>query len=155
MRNVFILCAMAALATLTACHSRPDGSVTVHDPWVRATVTGVMVSAGYARIENGTGDAVRLIGAETPVAGRVELHNVTMENDVMRMRPLADGLDIPAGQSVELRPGSYHMMLLELRRPLRSGERVPITLRFARGEPQRVEFTVRAATPAPHGAGHQ
>lgn len=147
---------LAALAALAACGApTPSGTVTVHDGWARETTAGVTVSAGYGRIENGTGAAVRLIGTETPVAGKVEIHNVTTEGGVMRMRPLADGLDIPAGETVELRPGGYHLMLLELRQSLRRGETVPVTLRFDSGPSVRADFTVRSTAEAAHGGGHE
>lgn len=146
---------LACLLPLAACGSQPGGSLAMHDAWARETVAGVPTSAGYGRIENRTSQTVRLVGAETPVAGRIEFHNVITENGVMRMRPLTEGLEVPAGGSVELRPGSYHMMLLELRSPLRSGETLPVTLRFDRGEPLRVAFTVHAASGAPHGGSHE
>lgn len=141
----------AALAMLSACSGGPEGAVAVRDPWARETVPGVQVSAGCARIENGTGRALRLTGAETDVAGRVELHNVIMDGGVMRMRPVEVGLDIPAGQTVELRPGGYHIMLLQLRRPLRAGETIPVTLRFEGGETVRADFPVRSAADAAQG----
>lgn len=145
---------LTAFLALSACGSSRSGTVAVHDPWARETTAGLAVSAGYGRIENGTGDALRLIGAETPAAGRIEIHNATTEGGVMRMRPLADGLEIPAGESVELRPGGYHMMLLDLRQPLRRGETVPVTLRFDHCPPVRADFTIRSTAEAAHGGGH-
>ena len=141
----------AALATLSACSGGPEGAVAVRAPWARETVPGVQVSAAYARIENGTNHAVRLTGAETDVAGRIELHNVTMDGGVMRMRPVAGGIEIPAGQTVELKPGSYHIMLLQLRRPLRAGETIPVTLRFEGAPAIRADVPVRSAAEAAQG----
>lgn len=143
---------LAALAALAACGGRPpSGMVAVHDGWARETTTGVTVSAGYARIENGTGQDVRLTGADTPAAGRVEVHTVTDDGGVMRMRPLPDGIDVPAGETVELKPGSYHLMLLDLRRPLRGGERIPVTFRFGADAPVTASFEVRTAAQAAGG----
>ncbi|MDQ8755636.1 copper chaperone PCu(A)C [Sphingosinicella sp. LHD-64] len=145
---------LAALAALAACGGRPpSGMVAVHDGWARETTAGVIVSAGYGRIENGTGQDVRMTGADTPVAGRVEIHNVTDDDGVMRMRPLPEGIDIPAGETVELRPGSYHLMLLDLNRPLRGGERIPVTFRFGTGAPVTASFEVRNAAQAAQGGG--
>lgn len=147
---------LAALAALAACGGRPpSGMVAVHDGWARETIAGVTVSAGYARIANETGQNVRLTGADTPAAGRVEIHNVTQDGGVMRMRPLPDGLDIPAGETVELRPGGYHLMLLDLQRPLRGGERIPVTFRFGTGAPVTASFEVRTAAQAAAGGGHE
>lgn len=147
---------LAALAALAACGGRPpSGMVAVHDGWVRETTAGVTVSAGYARIENGTGQNVRLTGADTPAAGRVEIHNVIDDGGVMRMRPLAEGLEVPAGETVELRPGSYHLMLLDLQRPLRGGERIPVTFRFGTNAPVTASFEVRTAAQAAQGGGHE
>lgn len=143
---------LAVALALSSCGGgRPEGNVAVRDAWARETVPGVQISAGYARIENGTNHAVRLTGAETPAAGQVELHSVTTENGVMQMRPVTEGLEIAVGQSVELRPGSYHLMLLDLRQPLRAGERLPVTLRFADGPPVRVDFPIRSAADAAGG----
>lgn len=88
------------------------------------------VSAAYMTIENPGGSTVRLVGAATLAAGLVEIHEVTMENDVMRMRPLENGLDIPAGESIELKPGSYHIMLMNLTRDFVPGEAISLTLTF-------------------------
>lgn len=143
---------LATLAALAACGGRPpSGMVAVHDGWARETTAGVTISAGYARIENGTGQDVRLTGADTPAAGRVEIHNVTDDGGVMRMRPLPEGIDIPAGETVELEPGGYHLMLLDLRRPLRGGERIPVTFRFVTGAPVTASFEVRTAAQAAGG----
>lgn len=88
------------------------------------------VSAAYMMIENPGSVAVRLIGASTRAAGMVEIHEVTMENDVMRMRRLENGLDIPAGSSVELKPGGYHVMLMSLTRDFVPGQAISLTLTF-------------------------
>jgi copper(I)-binding protein len=144
---------LAAVIAVAACGSRPDGAVTVQEAWARETIGEVAVSAGYGRIENGTDEAVRLVGAEAPVAGRIEIHNVANEGGVMRMHELAAGLEVPAGASIELRPGGYHLMLLDLRRPLRAGEAVPVTLRFDGAPPLQADFAVRSAADAAAG-GH-
>jgi copper(I)-binding protein len=93
-----------------------------------------------------TGTAAdRLTGGSSPVAGRVEIHTMTMENDVMRMRRLADGLEIPAGGEVTLKPGSFHVMLMNLKRPLKTGETVPLTLTFAGAGTMETQLDVRPA----------
>lgn len=156
MKKLLNAAGIASLLALAACGGNtPDGAVRVHDGWARETIGEVAVSAGYGRIENGTGAAVRLVGAETPAAGRIEIHDVIDDNGVMRMREVTGGLDIPAGGSVELRPGGYHMMLLDLARPLRAGETIPVTLRFESGETLAADFAVRSAAEAVGGHDHE
>ena len=99
--------------------------VQVKDPWVRATVPLQKTSGAFMQLSSSSD--VRLVAAHTPVAGVVELHEMKMEGDVMKMGPVS-GIDIPAGQSVELKPGGYHIMLIDLKRQLKEGESVPITL---------------------------
>lgn len=100
-------------------------------------------------------EGARLVGASSPVAGVVEIHEMAMEGNVMKMRPVS-GLDLPAGRSVELKPGGYHVMLMDLKRPLRAGERVPIELRLETHDrrlvtqPVEVEVMARAPTAAGH-----
>jgi copper(I)-binding protein len=132
---------------------------TVAAPMAEATAESGMggmssmdsVSAAYMTIENPGNNAVRLIGAATPAAGVVEVHEVTMENDVMRMRPMENGLDIPAGGSVELKPGGYHIMLMQLTRDFVPGEAISLTLTFdalnADGAPGGSRFDVVVGAP--------
>ncbi len=155
MHDILKAIGLAALLALSACGDAPDGTVSVNEGWARETIGEVAISAGYVRIDNGTGASVRLIGAETPAAGRVEIHNVIDDNGVMRMREVTGGLEIPAGGGVELRPGGYHLMLLDLARPLRSGETIPVTLRFDAGDPRQADFAVRSAAGAAGGHGHE
>ncbi len=99
--------------------------VTVTDPWVRGTVPSQMSTGAFMTITAAT--PARLLGATSPVAGVVELHEMSVDNNVMRMRAV-DVLDLPAGRRVELRPGGYHVMLIDLDRQLKPGETVPVTL---------------------------
>jgi copper(I)-binding protein len=121
--------------------------VAIADPWVRATVPQQQASGAFMRLT--AAKPARLVEARSPVAGVVEIHEMRMEGDVMRMRAVP-GLDLPAGRSVELRPGGYHVMLMALKQTLVAGETVPLTLVFE-GEDRRretVEITapVRALT---------
>lgn len=97
----------------------------VKDSWVRATVPQQRTSGAFMQLSSSSD--VRLVAARTPVAGIVELHEMKMENDVMKMGAVS-GIDIPAGKTVELAPGGYHIMLMDLKRQLKEGETVPITL---------------------------
>ena len=99
--------------------------VTVKDPWVRATVPAMKSTAAYMQITSAK-DA-RLVEAKSPVAGVVEVHEMIMEKDVMKMRAVK-GLDLPAGKTVELKPGGYHVMLMDLKGQVKDGDMVPLTL---------------------------
>lgn len=132
-----------------------SGGLEVRGQWVRESSAAVPVSAAYGRIRNSGSGAVRLIGGDTPLAGRVEIHTVVTENGVTRMRPLPDGLAIPAGGEVELRPGGDHIMLMDLKRPIRNGEQVPLTLRFDRAPALTIQLDARSATQSAHGGQHE
>ncbi len=140
---------------ITSC-ATAFAQVQVSDPWVRATVIAQKTSGAYMRLESKQ-DA-RLLSARTPVAGIVELHSMEMVDNVMRMRAVS-GIDVPAGKGAELKPGGFHMMLMELKRQLREGDTVPITLVVEGKDKKRqtieVQATVRPlqATGA-HGNAH-
>ena len=101
--------------------------VTIKEPWVRGTVRGQKATGAFMQLT--ATESASLVAVESPVAGSVQIHEVKMENDVMKMRAIPK-LDLPAGKSVELKPGGYHMMLMDLKQPLKKGEAVPIRLRF-------------------------
>lgn len=104
----------------------------IEQPWSRATAPGAPVAAGYMTITNTGTQAERLVGGSAPFAGRVEIHEMGINGDVMRMRELEDGLAIPPGETVTLEPGGFHVMFMDLVEPLREGETVPATLSFER-----------------------
>lgn len=124
--------------------------------WARATPEGVRIAAGYLTLRNETDAVRRVIAAASPRATRVELHSMTMDGDVMRMRKL-DGLDVPARGETVLAPGGNHLMFIEIDRPFAAGEAVPVTLTYADGATAEVTLSVRAPSPTggddPH-AGH-
>jgi uncharacterized protein YcnI len=120
------------------------GTLSVEGAWSRATAEGAKVGAGYLKVTNTGSAADTLVGVETPVAGRGEIHDMTMTDGVMRMRKLADGLEIPAGGTVELKPGGMHLMLLDLTQPLVAGTRVPVKLTFKSGAVGEIELSVQA-----------
>jgi periplasmic copper chaperone A len=121
-------------------------AITVHDAWVRATVGSGGMTGAFMTIENVGGTADRLLGAavDAEVAGAVEIHETTIGDDqVMRMRPV-EGIDVPAGGRVELKPGSYHIMLLDVQRDLTPEESLTLTLTFESGAQVAVSASVRA-----------
>jgi len=128
----------AAALVLVAAAAPAWAQVTVSQPWVRGTVQGQKASGAFMQLKSAEG--ATLVGARSPVAGVVEIHEMRMESNVMRMRAIPK-LDLPAGQAVELKPGGYHVMLMDLKQPLKKGDTVPITLRIQGkdGKPQEVE----------------
>lgn len=117
--------AFFALALLNApLHAQ---EVSVKDPWIRGTVQGQSATGAFMEL-TGKSNA-RLVGAASPVAKSVEVHNMKVENGVMKMFPV-DGVELPAGKLVKLAPGGYHVMLMDLQKPLNAGDKVPLKLTF-------------------------
>lgn len=146
----------ATLLVAGAAHAQ----VTVQDAWVRATVPQQKATGAFMRLT--AAQDARLVSASSPVAGVTEVHEMKLVDNVMKMRPL-HALDLPAGQAVELKPGGYHIMLLDLKQPVAQGSTVPLTLVFEAKDGQRttqeLQAPVRAvsATAAPamgHGKPH-
>ncbi len=129
------------------------GSLTLEQPWSRATPGGAKVGGGYLRITN-TGTAPdRLTGGSVPLASKVEVHEMRLDGDVMRMKPVEGGLEIKPGATVELKPGGLHLMFMDLKEPLKEGQTLKGTLTFEKAGPVEVEYTVRGmggAAPAEH-----
>lgn len=126
-------------------------TVEVKDAWVRAAVPGQSGTGAFMNIT--AKDGAKLVGVSSPVAGVAEVHEMKMDNDVMRMRAIP-ALDLPAGKTVALKPGGYHVMLMELKQALPQGGTVPLTLilRDAKGQESKVELKLPVAASMP-GAG--
>lgn len=135
---------LPALSLLIALGAQTQAlaQVTVSQPWVRATVAQQKATGAFFQLKS-VGDS-RLVEVRSAVAGVAEIHEMSMEGGVMRMRPLADGLALPAGQSVELKPGGYHVMLLALKKPIAAGDAVPLTLVFEGRDKKRETVEVQA-----------
>lgn len=119
------------------------GTLTIEQPWSRATPAGAQVGGGYLRITNTGQEADRLTGGSAPVASRIEVHQMSMVDNVMRMKAVDGGLEIKPGETVELKPGSYHLMFMDLKEPLKDGETVKGTLVFEKAGSVAVDFAVR------------
>ncbi len=133
------------------------GDLTLDAPWSRATPGGAKVAGGFLKITNTGTTPDRLVSATFEQSGRVEIHEMAMNNGVMTMRPLAAGLEIAPGKSVELAPGGFHLMFMDLKQPLKEGEKVKGVLVFQKAGKVDVTFDVRglgASAPAAAG-GHQ
>ena len=144
---------LLALTALPVVAQPAAGSpVKVEAAWIRATVPGQSGTGAFMRLT--AQEPMSLVGLTSPVAAVAEVHEMKLEGDVMRMRAIAS-LALPAGQAVELKPGGYHLMLMDLKAPLKADTRVPLTLvlRDAKGTERRVELQVPVATRAPGKAG--
>ena len=127
-------------------------NVDVKDAWVRTSVQGQKATGAFMKITAKEGST--LVGVASPVAGVAEVHEMKMDGDVMRMRALPNGLALPAGKTVALTPGGYHVMLMDLKATLPKDSTIPLTLTFknAKGEQSQVELKVPVATTAPGAA---
>lgn len=121
------ICMSLLAAASLANASLALAQVSVSDPWIRATVPAQKTAGAFMQLKSAK--PVRLVAASSPVAGRVEIHQMEMQGQTMRMRAV-DGIDLAANQPVNLALGGYHIMLFELRRQLKDGEMVPLTLSF-------------------------
>lgn len=136
-------------------HEYEAAGISVAHPWARATPGGAKVGAAYMEIKAKDGVADTLISASTPVAGRVEIHTHTMDDGVMKMRRI-ENLPIGDGKSVVLRPSGDHIMLMDLKAPLKEGDLLPLTLIFEKAGEIKVEATVEpVGAKGPHGLDHQ
>ena len=129
--------------------------IDVDDAWARTTVQGMSMGGVFMQIENeGKTDDI-LLGGSAPVSERVEVHTHVNDNGVMRMREVEGGLPLPKGQKVELKPGSYHIMLMGLKAPLQEGQKFPLTLKFKKAKPKTVTVEVKTPTQSQMPAQHQ
>ena len=140
--------ALALIATL-ACANLYAQSVEVKDAWVRTSVQGQKATGAFMKIT--AKDGAKLVAVTTPAAGVSEVHEMKMDGDIMKMRAVQGGLDLPAGKTVELKPGGYHVMLMDLKAALPKDSTVPLTLVFkdAKGVESKVELKVPVSTMAP------
>jgi len=118
------------------------GSIKIESAYTRATVPGQQVAGGFMKIEN-KGAADQLVSASSPIAGEVQLHEMAMEGNVMKMRQVKD-IPVPAGGAVELKPGGLHLMFMNIKAPLAAGETVPVKLKFAKAGEVEVKVPVNA-----------
>lgn len=144
-------CTLAAVTLALASGAVFAQTVEVKDAWVRTSVQGQKATGAFMKIT--ARDGAKLVSASTPIAGVTEVHEMRMDGDIMKMRAVP-ALDLPAGKTVELKPGSYHLMLMDLKAPLAKDSTVPITLVFkdAKGVESKVELKVPVAIASPGGA---
>lgn len=130
------------MAGMAQAQSAKVGSVQIENAYTRSTVPGQMAAGGFMKIEN-KGAVDQLISASSPVAGEVQLHEMAMEGNVMKMRQVKEVV-VPAGGAVELKPGGMHLMFINIKAPLTAGETVPVKLKFAKAGEVEVKMPVNA-----------
>jgi len=138
-----------------AAHEYKAGGIQIDHPWARATPGGASVGGGYLVLKNTGATPDRLVSASAPFAGRSEIHEMSMANGVMTMRPLPDGLALPPGGTVTLKPGSYHIMFQDLKQPLKEGDLLDGTLTFEKAGTVPVKFKVEGLGAGASAAAHQ
>lgn len=148
LRTAAVAAALALLAVgPAAAHEFKSGPIEVVHPWARATPPAAKVGGGYAEIRNDGAEPDRLVSVTAEVAGRVEIHEMGMKDGVMTMRPVEGGVPVPANGTAALAPGGFHLMMMDLKRPLKAGESFAGTMTFERAGTIAVTFEV-----APIGA---
>jgi copper(I)-binding protein len=159
--KIWLLAVVLALSGgAAAAETYTIGSIEVGNPWARATPKGASVAGAYMTITNKGAEADRLMGVSSPIANQSQVHQMAMDNGVMSMRPVQGGLEIKPGQTVELKPQSFHLMLMGLKQPLSQGERMKVTLEFAKAGKLDLEYVVESmgaqgpSGPAPAGMDH-
>ena len=139
-----LLLVSATVAFDASAQEIKAGSLVINQPWSRATAGGAKVGVGYMTITNTGNEPDRLIGGSLPQAGKFELHEMRLENDVMTTRPVPGGIEIKPGQTVKLEPGGYHVMFMELKEPLKQGEVLKGELKFEKAGTVPIEYKVGA-----------
>jgi len=146
------LAAVALISCLFTAPARAEevkaGDLVISQAWSRATPNGAKIAGGYLTIENKGAAPDRLVGGSGDIAGKVEVHEMAMNNGVMTMRPLDKGLVIEPGKTVKLAPGGYHLMITDLKGPFKQGDKVPVTLEFEKAGKVMLSLDV-------HGVGAQ
>lgn len=144
----------ALLAGIVATSARAEdvkaGDLVITQAWTRATPGGAKVGGGFLTIENKGSAADKLIGASADGAGKVEVHEMATTDGIMKMRPVEGGLAIEPGKTVKLAPGGYHLMMMDLKSPLKQGDKLPLTLQFEKAGKVAVTLDVQGVgAPAP------
>lgn len=140
--NALLLVISFGLTGLVQAQNAKVGGMQIENAYTRATVPGQQVAGGFMKIEN-KGATDQLISASSPVSGEVQLHEMAMEGNVMKMRQVKD-IPVPAGGAVELKPGGLHLMFMNIKAPLAAGETVPVKLKFAKAGEVEVKMPVNA-----------
>ena len=137
--------ALMAFATSIQAQDAKVGAIKIENAYVRATAPGQHAAGAFMKIENGAAASDQLVSASSPAAGEVQLHQMSMEGNVMKMGQVKD-ITVPANGTVDLKPGGYHIMLMNIKAPLKVGETVPVKLKFAKAGEVEVKLPVNAVS---------
>jgi copper(I)-binding protein len=143
--SALTLAAVSSLADARA-HEIKIGDLVIHHPWARQSPMGASVAAGFMTITNTGMQDERLVRASSEISTMVQIHTMKMEGDIMKMDELPEGVAIPAGTTVELKPASLHIMFMGLKAPIREGESFAGTLTFEKAGPVTIDYEVMAPT---------
>jgi len=143
-RTLSLIAASALVVTAASAQDYKLGSLEISQPWTRATPSTAKAGGGFLTITNKGTTPDRLVAVRSAVSDKAEIHEMKMEGNVMRMRELAKGLEIPPGATVELKPGGYHIMFMELKAPMTKDAKVPVTLVFEKAGSIDVDLQVQA-----------
>ena len=155
-RILATLAVLALSASAVLAHDFTLGDLKIHHPASRATLPGQPVGGGFMTITNKGTEADRLVSITAPdVSDDVQIHEMAVENDVMKMRQLPDGIEIPAGAKVELKSGGLHVMFMKIKHPFKEGESIKATLNFEKAGAVAVEFTVQSVGARAPAGGHK
>src|SRR5580700_5809879 len=152
----FVFAALTAglLTTVSRAEDVKAGDLVITQAWTRATPGGAKTGGGFLTIENKGSAPDRLVGVSADVAGKVEVHEMAMDGGVMKMRPVEGGLTIDPGKTVKLAPGGLHLMMMDLKSPLKQGDKLPVTLQFEKAGKVQVTLDVAAVgAPGPAAGG--
>lgn len=146
--NIKLLAVLLALVCGGSLYAQSIPNVEVKDAWARAVMPGQKATGAFMKITAKEG--ATLVGVSSPAAGVTQLHEMKLEGSIMTMRPVP-ALDLPAGKTVELKPGGYHVMLMDLKAPLKKDSTLPLTLTFkdAKGVQSKLEIKLPVSTSAP------
>lgn len=147
LRTLALACGLALLSGSAFAQGYKVGPLDVDHPWARATPKSAPVGGGFLTVTNTGATADRLVSVTAAVSDKVELHEMSMEGGIMKMRALDGGIAVPAGGKVELKPGGYHVMFIGLKGPFEAGKSFKGTLTFEKAGPVEVEFQVEAMMP--------
>ncbi len=151
-RRLALAALLALLAIPARAHDYKLGALEIGNPWTRATPPTAPTGGGFLTITNKGTTPDRLIAVRSPASSKVEIHEMKMDGNIMRMREIEKGIEIPPGATVELKPGGFHLMFMELKAPFAKDSKVPVTLVFEKAGSIDIELQVAAmgaGAPAP------
>ncbi|WP_306224457.1 copper chaperone PCu(A)C [Bosea beijingensis] len=143
---------IAHFPTVAVAQDYTVGSLKIDHPWARATPPAAKVGGGYLKIVNSGTTPDRLLGGSTEASARLEIHESSLVDGIARMREKTDGVAVGAGETVELKPNAIHLMLVDLKAPLKQGEKIQATLRFEKAGPVDVEFQIQGIGAQPQAS---